>query len=130
MFENLDLSLFYYIGAIALVMIANTCLGVVKANKYNEFSWKVFREGLIKYLLILVSVTFIFGAGVLLPELEFTLPVNEESVTIVQMLSVLALATLLKYLKSCYENFVEIENLNKELEKKTVKETQKEEYLG
>lgn len=130
MFENLDLSLFYYIGAIALVMIANTCLGVVKANKYNEFSWKVFREGLIKYLLILVSVTFIFGAGVLLPELEFTLPVNEESVTIVQMLSVLALATLLKYLKSCYENFVEIENLNKELEEKTVKETQKEEYLG
>ena len=130
MFENLDLSLFYYIGAIALVMIANTCLGVVKANKYNEFSWKVFREGLIKYLLILVSVTFIFGAGVILPELEFTLPVNEESVTIVQMLSVLALATLLKYLKSCYENFVEIENLNKELEEKTVKETQKEEYLG
>lgn len=130
MFENLDLSLFYYIGAIALVMIANTCLGVVKANKYNEFSWKVFREGLIKYLLILVSVTFIFGAGVLLPELEFTLPVNEESVTIVQMLSVLALATLLKYIKSCYENFVEIENLNKELEEKTVKETQKEEYLG
>lgn len=130
MFENLDLSLFYYICAIALVMVANTCLGVVKANKYNEFSWKVFREGLIKYLLILVSVTFIFGAGVLLPELEFTLPVNEESVTIVQMLSVLALATLLKYLKSCYENFVEIENLNKELEEKTVKETQKEEYLG
>lgn len=130
MLNNLDLSLFYYIGAIALVMIANTCLGVVKANKYNEFSWKVFREGLIKYLLILVSVTFIFGAGVLLPELEFTLPVNEESVTIVQMLSILALATLLKYLKSCYENFVEIENLNKELEKKTVKEVQKEEYLG
>lgn len=130
MLNNLDLSLFYYIGAIALVMIANTCLGVVKANKYKEFSWKVFREGLIKYLLILVSVTFIFGAGVLLPELEFTLPVNEESVTIVQMLSILALATLLKYLKSCYENFVEIENLNKELEKKTVKEVQKEEYLG
>lgn len=130
MFENLDLSLFYYIGAIALVMVANTCLGVVKANKYNEFSWKVFREGLIKYLLILVSVTFIFGAGVLLPELEFTLPVNEESVTIVQMLSILALATLLKYLKSCYENFVEIENLNKELEEKTVKEVQKKEYLG
>lgn len=130
MFENLDLSLFYYIGAIALVMIANTCLGVVKANKYNEFDWKVLKKGLIKYLLILLAVTFIFGAGVLLPEFELTLPINEESVTIVQMLSVLAIATLLKYLKSCYENFVEIENLNKELKDKTVKETQKEEYLG
>ena len=130
MFENLDLSLFYYIGAIALVMIANTCLGIVKANKYNEFDWKIFKKGLIKYLLILLAVTFVFGAGVLLPELEFTLPVNEESVTIVQMLSVLALATLIKYLKSCYENFVEIENLNKELEEKTVKEVQKKEYLG
>ena len=130
MFENLDLSLFYYIGAIALVMIANTCLGIVKANKYNEFDWKILKKGLIKYLLILLAVTFVFGAGVLLPELEFTLPVNEESVTIVQMLSVLALATLIKYLKSCYENFVEIENLNKELEEKTVKEVQKKEYLG
>lgn len=129
MLEKIDFTLFYYICAIALVMIANTCLGIVKANKYNEFDWKILKKGMIKYLLILLAVTFIFGAGVLLPEFELTLPINEESVTIVQMLSVLAIATLLKYLKSCYENFAEIEKLKEEIEK-TVAEKQKDEFLG
>lgn len=41
MLEKIDFTLFYYIGAIALVMIANTCLGIVKANKYNEFDWEL-----------------------------------------------------------------------------------------
>ena len=129
MLEKVDFTLFYYIAAIALVMTANTCLGIVKANKYNEFDWKILKKGMIKYLLILLAVTFIFGAGVLLPEFELTLPINEESVTIVQMLSVLAIATLLKYLKSCYENFAAIEKLKEEIEK-TVAEKQKDEFLG
>ena len=129
MLEKIDFTLFYYIGAIALVMTANTLFGIVKANKYNEFDWVILKKGIIKYLLILLAVTFIFGAGVLLPEFELTLPINEESVTIVQMLSVLAIATLLKYLKSCYENFAEIEKLKEEIEK-TVAEKQKDEFLG
>ena len=129
MFENLDLTLFYYIGAIALVMIANTLFGAAKAQKCDEFCWETLKKGMIKYLLILLAVTFIFGAGVLLPEFELTLPINEESVTIVQMLSVLAIATLLKYLKSCYENFTAIEKLKEEIEK-TVAEKQKDEFLG
>ena len=125
----MDFTLFYYIAAIALVMTANTCLGIVKANKYNEFDWKILKKGMIKYLLILLAVTFIFGAGVLLPEFELTLPINEESVTIVQMLSILAIATLLKYLKSCYENFNELMGIQEEI-KKTVAEQQKDEFLG
>lgn len=129
MLEKVDFTLFYYIAAIALVMIANTCLGIVKANKYNEFDWVILKKGIIKYLLILLAVAFIFGAGVLLPEFKLTLPINEESVTIVQMLSVLAIATLLKYLKSCYENFTAIEKLKEEIEK-TVAEKQKDEFLG
>ena len=36
MLEKIDFTLFYYIGTIALVMTANTCLGIVKANKYNR----------------------------------------------------------------------------------------------
>lgn len=64
MLEKIDFTLFYYIGAIALVMTANTYLGIVKANKYNEFDWKILKKGIIKYLLILLAVTFIFGAGV------------------------------------------------------------------
>ena len=44
MLEKIDFTLFYYIGAIALVMTANTCLGIVKANKYNEFDWKIIKK--------------------------------------------------------------------------------------
>lgn len=129
MLENLDFTLFYYIGAIALVMTANTLFGVAKAQKYNEFDWKVLKKGIIKYLLILLGVTFIFGAGTLLPEFKVTLPVIDETVTIVQMLSIMAIAVLIKYIRSCYENFNELMGIKEEIEK-TVAEKQKDEFLG
>lgn len=131
MFENLDFTVFTYVGAIALLMLANTCLGVTRANKLNQFSWKTFFNGLVKYLLILLAVIFIFGAGILLPDFKVLLPINEESITIIQMLSLLATAVIIKYVKSCLDNFTEVMKIDKELkEQKTVKETQKEEYLG
>ena len=131
MFENLDFTVFIYVGAIALLMLAKTCLGVTKANKLNQFSWNTLFNGLVKYLLILLAVIFIFGAGVLLPDFKVMLPINEESITIIQMLSLLATAVIIKYVKSCLDNFTEVMQIDKELkEQKTVKETQKEEYLG
>ena len=129
MFENLDFTLFYYIGAIALVMIANTLFGVAKAQKYNDFNWNTLKKGLIKYLLILLGVTFIFIAGVLLPNFEVTLPVVEETVTIIQMLSVVAIAILIKYVISCYQNLVELFSVEEEVEK-SIADTQKDEFLG
>nr|DAT37602.1 MAG TPA: holin [Caudoviricetes sp.] len=129
MFENLDLTLFYYIGAIALVMTANTLFGIAKAQKYDEFDWIILKKGMIKYLLILLGVTFVFGAGTLLPEFKVTLPVIEENVTIVQMLSVVSIAILIKYTISCYENLVELFGVQEEI-KKTVAEKQKDEFLG
>ena len=130
MFENLDFTVFIYVGAIALLMLANTALGVAKANKLDQFSWKTFLNGLAKYLLILLAVIFIFGAGALLPDFKVMLPIDEESITIIQMLSLLAAAVAIKYVKSCLDNFTEIMQINEELKDKTIKETQKEEYLG
>ena len=130
MLEKIDFTLFYYIGAIALVMTANTLFGIAKAQKYDEFDWAILKKGMIKYLLILLGVTFVFGAGTLLPKFKITLPVIEENVTIVQMLSVMAIAVLIKYIRSCYENFNELMGIEKELKEISVKETQKEEYLG
>ena len=129
MFENLDLTLFYYIGAIALVMVANTLFGVAKAQKYNSFDWEQLKRGIVKYLFILLGVTFIFIAGIMLPEFKVTLPVIEETVTIIQMLSVVAIAILIKYVISCYENLVELFGVQEEIEK-TVAEKQKDEFLG
>ena len=127
--DNLDFTLFYYIGAIALVMIANTLFGVAKAQKYNDFNWNTLKKGLIKYLLILLGVMFIFIAGVLLPNFEVTLPVVDETVTIIQMLSVVAIAILIKYVISCYQNLVELFGVEEEVEK-SIADTQKNEFLG
>lgn len=129
MFEKIDFTLFYYIGAIALVMTANTLFGVAKAQKYNSFDWEHLKRGIVKYLFILLGVTFIFIAGIMLPEFKVTLPVIEETVTIIQMLSVVAIAILIKYVISCYENLVELFNVQEEIEK-TVAEKQKDEFLG
>lgn len=106
MFKNLDLTVFTYVGAIALVMIANTLLGIAKSHKYDVFDWNELKNGLIKYLLILLSVAFLFVAGALLPDFKVTLPIIDEAVTIVQMLSVVAIAILIKYVISCYQNLV------------------------
>ena len=129
MLEKIDFTLFYYIGAIALVMTANTLFGVAKAQKYNSFDWEHLKRGIVKYLFILLGVTFIFIAGIMLPEFKVTLPVIEETVTIVQMLSVVAIAILIKYTISCYENLVELFNVQEEVEK-SVAEKQKDEFLG
>ncbi len=102
------MTLFYYIGAIALVMIANTLFGIAKAQKYDEFDWPTLKKGLIKYLLILLGVGMVFGAGVLLPDFKVTLPVIENDVTIMQMLSLVAVAILIKYVISCYQNLVDL----------------------
>lgn len=129
MLEKIDFTLFYYIGAIALVMTANTLFGIAKAQKCDEFCWETLKKGMIKYLLILLGVTFVFFSGTLLPEFKVTLPVIEETVTIVQMLSVVAIAILIKYTISCYENLVELFGVQEEIEK-TVAEKQKDEFLG
>lgn len=129
MFENLDLTLLYYVGAIALVMIANTLFGIAKAQKYDEFDWNTLKKGLIKYLLILLGVAFVFVAGILLPDFRVTLPIVENEVTIIQMLSVVAVAILIKYVISCYQNLVELFAVEEEIQK-TVIETQKDEFLG
>ena len=126
MFENIDLTILYYIGAIALVMVANTLFGVAKAQKYDEFKWDTLKKGLIKYLFILLGVAFVFIAGVLLPNFQVTLPIGDDPVTITQMLSVVAIAILIKYVISCYKNLTEIFSVTPE---KSVVETQKE-YLG
>lgn len=108
MLEKIDFTLFYYLGAIALIMVANTLFGVAKAQKYDEFDWDILKRGLIKYLFILLGVSFVFIAGVLLPEFKVTLPVIEDTVTIIQMLSVVAIAILIKYVISCYQNLIEL----------------------
>ncbi len=110
------MTLFYYIGAIALVMIANTLFGIAKAQKYDEFDWPTLKKGLLKYALILIGVGCVFGAGMLVPDFTVTLPIVEETVSIIQMLSVVAIAILIKYVISCYQNLVELFGVSEEIE--------------
>lgn len=125
----MDFTLLYYVAGIALVMLANTLFGIAKAQKYDEFDWNTLKKGLIKYLLILLGVAMVFGAGILLPDFKVTLPVIEDEVTITQMLSVVAVAILVKYVISCYQNLVDLFGVQEEVQKSVV-ETQKDEFLG
>lgn len=125
----MDYTLFYYIGAIALVMIANTLFGIAKAQKYDEFDWNTLKKGILKYLFILIGVACVFGAGMLVPTFTVTLPVLEETVSIIQMLSVVAIAILIKYVISCYQNLVDLFGVSEEVEK-SIAESQKDNYLG
>lgn len=106
--KNIDWTLFIYVGVDALAMIANTLLGIAKANKYDEFKWNTLRNGLIKYGLILGAVACLFIAGCLVPELKFTLPVASQDVTIIEALCIIAIAIMIIYLKSACENFIEL----------------------
>ena len=128
MFENIDLTILYYIGAIALVMIANTLFGIAKAQKYDEFKWQTLKRGIIKYLFILVGTFFVFMSGALLPNFTVALPIGDDPVTITQMLSIVAIAILIKYVVSCYNNLIEIFGV--EVKEETVKSIQKDEFLG
>lgn len=110
----MDFTLLYYIGAIALVMVANTLFGIAKAQKYDEFDWATLKKGIIKYLLILLGVAMVFGAGILLPDFKVTLPTTDETVTIAQMLSIVAIGILIKYIISCYQNLVELFGVSEE----------------
>lgn len=103
---SIDWSLFIYVGVVALVMVGNTLLGVAKAEKYDEFNKDTLLKGLKKYGLILLSVCCLFVAGLLVPTFKFDLPVANESVTIIEMLCIVAIALIIKYLKSWADNII------------------------
>lgn len=105
MFQNIDWTLFIWVGVDACFMIGNTILGIAKANKLKEFKWATLLEGVGKYLLILVGTCFIFLGGLLIPDFVFNITGLDSGVTVNLLLIAIAIAIASKYLISCYENY-------------------------
>lgn len=114
MFQNIDWTLFIWVGVDACLMIANTIFGVAKAKSYNEFKWTTLKDGLIKYLLILLGVAFVFLAGLLVPTFAFNVTGLDEGITINLLLISIAIAVGTKYVISVKDNLSSLFNIKDE----------------
>lgn len=133
MFKGIDFTLFTYLAYCALVMAANTILGIAKAYKKEDFNWDTLKKGIIKYLLILLAVCLIFVGGLLLPEFKIEITEIGRSYTTIDALLLIAMAVAGKYLVSCIKNILELFGLKIEdvfKTNKTIADVQNDEYLG
>lgn len=120
---NIDYTFFIYVLVVALLMIANTVFRIALAQVIGDFSWAELWKGLKKYLLIIVGIALVYASGLLLPDMRL-ITINQQDVTILDGLNVLAIALVGIYAFKCFENIkaifdiknVEIEEKEDELE--------------
>lgn len=109
----MDMTLFIYIGVIALLMIANTLFKVAACSVDNSFDKAMLLAGLKKYGLILLGVGCVIGAGSLIPEME-VVSLGETSITILTMLNLVAITLIITYAAKVYENLTALMEIKKE----------------
>lgn len=120
---NIDYTFFIYVLVVALLMIANTVFRIALAQVIGDFSWAELWKGLKKYLLIIVGIALVYASGLLMPDMKL-ITINQQDVTILDGLNVLAIALVGIYAFKCFENIkaifdiknVEIEEKEDELE--------------
>lgn len=120
---NIDYTFFIYVLVVALLMIANTVFRIALAQVIGDFSWAELWKGLKKYLLIIIGIALVYASGLLLPDMRL-ITINQQDVTILDGLNVLAIALVGIYAFKCFENIkaifdiknVEIEEKEDELE--------------
>lgn len=120
---NIDYTFFIYVLVVALLMIANTVFRIALAQVIGDFSWTELWKGLKKYLLIIVGIALVYASGLLMPDMKM-ITINQQDVTILDGLNVLAIALVGIYAFKCFENIkaifdiknVEIEEKEDELE--------------
>ena len=101
------------ISCFLLALIANTIMGSAKAQKAEEFSWNKLKEGLTRYGLILVSMSCIYGIGLLQP--EFAVAIDGISVKVSQAVVILINGVTIIYVVKTLKNFSEIFEMKKEI---------------
>ena len=103
---NFDWNLVYNILAVAALMICNTVLRLALSVKIGDFDKGELLRGLLKYLLTLIGVAFIYIAGELCPEAG--IEVGGEMVTLDTALNMLALGLIATYAVKCFENLRDV----------------------
>lgn len=84
-----------YVGAIALVYLAQTLFKIKQTRKDGSFSWKVLLDGLIDHLIFFAGVMCLFASGIVLPEVKIA-TINGIEVNMVDALCMVAIALYIK----------------------------------
>lgn len=84
-----------YVGAIALVYLAQTLFKIKQTRKNGSFSWKVLLDGLIDHLIFFAGVMCLFASGIVLPEVKIA-TINNIEVNMVDALCMVAIALYVK----------------------------------
>lgn len=96
----------YMLGLLAIVIMINTILGIIIANKKLEFNWKKLGEGILKAFVIMICVLLFCVCIELVPivlnRVNITIP--EDLITVLQIILV-TLTAFTKYAKDCFEKF-------------------------
>jgi len=96
-----------------LALIANTIMGSAKAQKAEEFNWKELRDGLLRYGLILGSMSAVYGIGLLQP--EFTVVINGTPIVLSNAVIILINGVTIIYVVKTLKNFSEIFEMKKDI---------------
>lgn len=96
----------YMLGLLAIVIIINTVLGVVIANKKVQFSWTKLINGLAKSLVIVLCILLFCISLELVPIvlLRVDIQVPDDLVTVLEIILV-TLTAYKKYATDCFEKF-------------------------
>lgn len=84
-----------YVGAIALVYLAQTLFKIKQTRKDGSFSWKILLDGLIDHLIFFAGVMCLFASGIVLPEVKIA-TINGIEVNMVDALCMVAIALYIK----------------------------------
>lgn len=111
MLNNL-ITTIYMLGLLAIVIIINTVLGVVIANKKIEFSWQKLFKGILKSLVITLCILLFCVSIELMPIvlLRVNIQIPDDLVTVLQIMLV-TLTAYKKYATDCFEKFKTILNV-------------------
>lgn len=105
MVNNL-LTTMYMLCLTAIVIVINTILGVVIANKYSEFSWKKLLTGTGKAIIILLCVLLFCVSLELVPIVlhRIKIEVPGDLITVIEIV-ITTLTAYKKYANDCFKKF-------------------------
>ena len=91
------------IGVFALVLIANTIMGVLKSRKTKKFDWSIFFDGTVDYLLLFVAMGLIYIVGYILKDVKIVYDGTEY--TIMAAIIAMLMAAVMIYVNKLIGNF-------------------------
>lgn len=105
MIKNL-VTIIYMLIMLGIVIITNTVLGVMLANKKSKFSWEKLFKGLLKSLIIALCVLSFCMTLELVPIIlaRINIDVPTDVVTVMEIVMI-TLTAYKKYVTDCIEKF-------------------------